>query len=99
MDDVILLAVVHAVATHALIANASSAHVELSVTNLLLEGVVDVLFAFAGSHVARWLGNGALVIIWEVVDLDLLLANIILQPAWGWVARAHSVLFSLLVVT
>ena len=62
MHDVISLAQVNALAELALVAYASMTGVQLVVSHLLLEGVVDVLLLIVGHRVARWLGDRVLVI-------------------------------------
>ena len=67
MHDVIGLAIADAVA--ALVACASTAGIQPVISDLLLEGVVEVLLGLADSHVTCWLGDCALVVVGLVVHL------------------------------
>ena len=73
MHDVIGLAIADAVA--ALVACASAAGIQPVISDLLLEGVVEVLLGLADSHVTCWLGDCALVVVGLVVHLHLLLTE------------------------
>ena len=77
MHDVVCLVVNDAVVAQALVAYASAANVHLAVSDLLLEGVVDILLDLTGYHVACWFGDRALVIVGLAIDLDLLLSTVV----------------------